>query len=264
MESEIPAKNVEMPFKDLKMQDYSENPREQVKYVGQKSEVRFFDPHDRMDALGLKEMLEAPNTVKWMEDLRMNEKDYIKWMHEKGPAKNRRHFLFTVSGSETKSENVGEAEGFVYFYKGSKESKQAQRLVEEGILKPEELVGKRIMEISYARSPDSPPGRMTGGIMQSCVEVSKIIQRKKDVDPKNILILAYTDPENSLSERVIQEGGFKKIGMVSGYGEGNQTPNNVFRLDWDSLDEKMHSSQSLDALRLALKPRQILQGVARP
>lgn len=66
------------------------------------------------------------------------------------------------------------------------------------------------------------------------------MQRQNDSDPKNILILGYVDPENSLGERAMLESGFKKIGVVGEY-DGDNKPNNAFVLDWDRLHQNIQS-----------------------
>jgi hypothetical protein len=232
----------ESSFDNLKTGDYSQNPREQVRYAGQLSAVRFLDPTDRIDAQKLKQTITNPNVQHWMSDLNMNEADFVAWMQEQGSTPNRRHYLFAVSGSQrTKPEDIGEIQGFIYFYSSSEEKLQAQKLIDAGILTPDDLEQKRLLEISYAKSPDSPPGRITGGIMQSCLEVSKIMQRKSDTDPENILVLAYIDPENTNSIRAVEAAGFDEIGSIASYGD-EIVPNKVFRLNWDKLHKNLQSA----------------------
>ncbi len=231
----------EIRLDNLSPKDYSSNPRRQDRYIGQLSAVRYFDAEDKIDALKLKGIVETPGALKWLVGPKMTDKIYIDWMNEQGQVKNRRHHLFAVSGSEKlKAENVGEVQGYVYFYCGPDEKKQAQLLVKEGLMQSEDLQNKRVIEISYAKSPDAPPGRMVGGIMQSCLKISEIMQRQNDSDPKNILILGYVDPENSLGERAMLESGFKKIGVVGEY-DGDNKPNNAFVLDWDRLHQNIQS-----------------------
>lgn len=230
------------PIEELGIEDYSVSRREQTRYRGQIAAVRYLDPQDRVDALRLKAIITSPAVGKWMKDLKMTDQMYIDWMSERGPAKNRRHHLFAVSASQrSMPKDIGEVQGFVYFYFGSDERKQVRRVVEEGILSSEDIKEKRVLEISYAKSPDAPRGRMVGGVMQSCLEVSKVMQRLRDTAPTNILILAYTDPENELSERVAVESGFVKIGTVSSYSTENK-PNTVFLLDWNRLHSNMQSA----------------------
>ncbi|OGD10384.1 hypothetical protein A2397_03870 [Candidatus Amesbacteria bacterium RIFOXYB1_FULL_44_23] len=232
-------------IEDLKTQDYSARTREQKRYQGQISAVRYLDPHDYVDATKLKATINSPAVQTWMADLNLTDEDYIAWMQEQGEAKNRRHHLFAVSASQrANTENVGEVQGFVYFYSGPEEKQQAQRLVEEGLLTSTDLDQNRLLEISFAKSPDTPPGRMVGGIMQACLEISNRMQRVGDSDPNNIVVLAYIDPENSNSIKAAEAAGFIGIGTVSGYGEDTE-PNKVYKLSWSLLNQKMQS----DALK---------------
>lgn len=162
-------------IENLEEKDYSQKPREQVRYIGQISAVRYFNPSDRIDAIRLKKIINSPKVQHWMRELNLTDKEYIEWMKDQG-------------------------------------------------------AGKNILEISFAKSSDAPSGRMSGGIIQASLQVSKILQRKSDTDPTNILIVAYTDPNNVLSEEILIRSGFKKIGKVDSYRD-EQSPNNVFILD---------------------------------
>jgi hypothetical protein len=231
----------EFHLSDLPEKDYSQNPREQTRFHSQLSAIRYMDPCDQTDALRLKSIIESDKNKEkpWMEDLNLTDRDYQNWMNEKGPGKNRKHHLFAVSGSQKiPPGEIGEIQGFVYFYFGSDEQKQLDRVIKEGIINPRDLIGKRILEISYAKHPKAPPGRMVGGIIQACTEVSRITQQVADNDPTNLIILAYTDPVNSNSEKAAEYAGFTQIGTVSGYGEDN-IPNHVYTLDWKKLDENL-------------------------
>ncbi len=232
---------------NLKTQDYSEKPRKQVRYEGQISAVRYLDPQDRIDATRLREIFTSPAVRPWMEELDLTDQELLALMGEQGPTKNRRYHLFAVSASQkSKPESIGEIQGFVRFYFGPEEREETQVLVEDGLVTKDDLKEKRLLEISFAKSPDTPPGRMVGGIMQACLETSKRMQREKDKDPNNIMVLAYIVPENTNSIRAVEAAGFIDIGTVSHYGKENK-PNKVYKLSWALLHQKMQSDASNDA-----------------
>jgi hypothetical protein len=268
----------EISIEEIQDRDYSNLPREQIKYVGQDFSIRYFDPTDGRDAKRLKQTIESPRVQAWMEDLDMTDQDFLTWMDEKGPGKARRHHLFSVSGSDAANPSLrGETVGFVYFYYGPDEKKQMERVLEEGVLNPEDVHGRRILEVSYAKSPDAPPRMMTGAIQQACLELSRVMQRKGDMDPKNMMIVAYVEDgngaTNDASAKVTEAAGFIQRGVVTGYGERGSTPNRVYTLDWD----KVHQSMQQNALELVQNrisdtahgaldayPRSILYAMAKP
>lgn len=248
-------------FNHLLPQDYSQKPREQVKYVGQSSAIRHLDPTDHIDASRLKAITESPGALQWLVGPEMSEKDYISWMNDQGSGKNRRNHLFAVSASKGlddkfKSDNIGEVIGFIYFYSGVKERQQAQRLVDEGLINQDFLDGKRIFEISSAKHPDAPRGIMVGGRMQACLELSRRIQLNEDIDPNKILILAFIALENNKALKSVEKSGFVRIGIVSGYGS-DQKPCAAYYLNWDKLHKNMWGNAN-EALNKPLKEHSIL------
>ncbi len=235
----------------LPVKDYSNVPGEQKKIIGQTSAIRRFDTGDREDLLRLRDIIKSEKVKKWMDDLNLTHRKIIDWANEwgtntggadeEGPLNS---YIFAVSGSpETViSDEVGEVQGFVYFYRSPDEEVNFARLREKfpGVLpKPDSST----YEISAAAHQEASSHQIASGIRQACIGVDRNIREQNggnetQVEPET-QIVAYIDPRNIKSKRAFEAAGFKRIGRLK-YDAESVTMDYVYILDWQALNKITH------------------------
>jgi len=232
----------ESSINDLEIKDYSESPRIQENIFGQRSSIRFFDPKDREDMRRLKETCNDPKAKKWMDELEeMEDDDFIEWSKEQGKGNS---FLFAIAGEPevVTKEDIGETQGFVYFYSEASEKRRAARLEKEGMLPKGTVKGQTVFEISYATFPDSPPKQVSSALRQACIWINNHAGNvdEDSLEPK-MIVMAFISPENSESRLVLEAAGFEKKGETK-YDKDSEEKDEVYILNWKLLNDKLKES----------------------
>lgn len=233
--------------------DYSNNPREHVSYVGQVAGVRRFDPTDGPDMQRLKQILHSKEVAEYMTDADMPDSDIVEWANDdwqlKGGSKDVLFAITAATGSVdkglTEKDEIGEVEGFVWFYHSGEGRQNFKEVVSKGIVE-EPSRATPFYEISYAKRPDAPPKHIASGVRQACLELFKAGRRKNESDKvlqPQMNIIAYIEPENKSSALVAQASGFEKKGSINlPDDEGKPELNDVYMVNWEKLNEFMHAS----------------------
>lgn len=202
--------------------------------------IRALNPKDAIDFERYQEIDRSPESQKWMIGEEMDEEE-IKEFLASHP---QDIVLYAVSGKKSE----GELEGWVQLLPEGKE--RINRIKKEGVadLSKNHL----ILELSYARyfnpklkTEENEKGLISSGIRQICYLLGLVFNKKDKADQKSqkpmlkpkIDVVAYTDPQNEPSERVLEKSGFKKLGQIK-YEPDDQVFNNFWLLDWGELNSR--------------------------
>ena len=229
----------EYTIDDLEKANYSVSPRSQERMVGQVAALRVIDQTDKKDMSRLKAIDRgAADTM--VGDLRSDSS--LETFAKQGS--DDRGIIFGVSGSSEKAstEEIGELQGWVQFYPD--EPERVVRLMDAGILKAEELNDIPVVEISYAKNPDSASGQIKSAVQQACLKVAQMqaFEVKGGAqDIPSMVITAYVEPSNLASIAVLERCGFDKVGEI-GYDTDSESPDHLYMLNWGKLNQIVHES----------------------
>jgi hypothetical protein len=169
-----------------------------------------------------------PEALKWMEGDIMTKEEILENFSDED------QLLCGVCGEKSK----GKIEGWVQLY--DTETERINRLVDGGLA--DFSKDTQVLEISYARyvDPHLPKenqerGLIPSAVRQICFSVIK--------DRKNIVITAYTNPKNLLSESVLKNAGFIIRGKIF-YDENSPEEDNFWTLDENKLKKILEKKKS--------------------
>lgn len=181
----------------------------------------------------------SPEVQKWMiEDGEAMTKEDIKHIIASHPKK---WLLYAVSGEKS----GGELEGWIQMWSEEEEKDKIIKNQFPADFSEDDL----IIELSYARykDPNLPEekrekGLISSGIRQICYllglqltkEDAETKESKKPLLKPKLSFVAYTNPLNKPSERVLEKSGFKNIGKIK-YEPSSEKEDNFWVLDWDKL-----------------------------
>lgn len=238
-------------IENLPPQDYSTQPREHINYIGQVAGIRKFDPTDRIDMQRLEKITNHKEAMEWMVGGETSEQDILDWAATDWKVKGaNKDALFAITAATpgvekalTVEDEIGEVQGFTWFYYGNDERENFQKVIDKKIVEKPSTADP-IYEISYAKHPDAPPRHIASGIRQACLELFKAGRRKNEspsVEKPKMHILAYIDPNNKNSILVAEASGFERKGSIVLEDEqGNPEENEVYTLNWEKLNNLMH------------------------
>ncbi len=201
--------------------------------------VSILSEKDPSDIEWYKKLDKSPEVQKWMieDGEEMTEED-IKHIIAHHPQK---WLFYAVSGEKSGSE----VEGWIQMWPEEEEIADRIRKKFSADLPKDNL----ILELSYARykDPNIPKekrekGIISSGLRQVCYllglhltgEDAETKAAKKPLLKPKLNIVAYTDPENEPSEKVLEKSGFKIVGKIK-YEPGSGKEDNFWVLDWDKL-----------------------------
>jgi len=203
--------------------------REQLRYVGEKSAIRFFNPQDPEDLRRMGETLKDKSVAAFIEDIgNMSTGDIKNWLTRYKDEKRIENWeiCYLVSGSVgVKPEEFGEVQGFINFYP----EEDSRKFLPEKYKKTKEIV-----EIGYGRYPQSKPGLMSSAIRQACMEINKL--------KGNTVITILVREENNASIKTAEDACFDNYGVINGKDEqGRDERDILFILNWDRLNTRLHT-----------------------
>lgn len=186
--------------------------------------VRLFDIENPSDVERYKEMDKSDYICRWMVGEPMTDKEIKKFLSSHSENKT----LFAAFAEE----GDGKMEGWVQFLP---EDKEKVLRIQKEILAGTPLKNK-VWEISFARyQGDDPASKKKKGLISSAVRQACYFFKKPESE-KETDIIAYTDPDNAPSERVLEKAGFVKMGKIK-YDEDDEKEDNFWILDWDKLND---------------------------
>lgn len=203
--------------------------REQIRYIGEKTALRFFNLKDPRDLKRVEETLADKSVMNFTEGIDdITTKDIKRWLTRYKDKKriNNWEVCYLASGSiGARQEEFGEIQGFINFYPSEDSRKFLPEKYREA---------KQIVEIGYARYPWSKPGQMSSAIRQACMEINKL---KGDM-----VITALIKVENNASIKTIEDSCFDNCGNVQVKNEKGEDENDIlFILNWDKLNTRLHT-----------------------
>jgi hypothetical protein len=206
--------------------------REQLRYIGENTAIRFYDPKDPDDLKRMEETIADKAVINFVEGIKdMDAKDINRWLtryHDKRRTKNW-EVCYMVSGSNAvKPDEVGEVQGFINFYP----DEESRDLLPEKYRDSENVVG-----IGYGRYLKSRPGQISGAIRQACFEVNKMKGMLNGKDIPDMVIIALISQTNNASVKTIEDACFDNQGTVVVDGEKDH----LYVLNWEKLNSKLHS-----------------------
>lgn len=176
-----------------------------VNHDHEKSRIRLVNTKDPEERKRLWEIEKDKNVAKFVEDLSDTEEEMDKFT-----ALNHDYLVLAVSGKEGHVEEVevGKLQGWITVY--NEEKRRLARLFKEGLV-DFHLVGKRILEIGFARHPKAKSGQMASALRQVLV----VLHEAHINDGEHELVVtAYADETNEASVRVLVAAGFVRKGRV--------------------------------------------------
>lgn len=110
--------------------------------------------------------------------------------------------IFALAGASEPASEIGKLQGWVSIYT----DQTVKRRAASALGSPELMTQLSVIEISYAKYPLAPKGQMASGLRQ----VLWHIVAKNPFEPHRPkpLVMAYVDPDNRASSRVLQASGF--------------------------------------------------------
>lgn len=217
--------------------------RKMWRIPGEKAALRWFDPHDAIDMKRLREIDRDSEVNKWMAYPGEGDTpdDKLKMLVE-----NKSTILrFAVVKSEGEADEIGEVQGWVRF------DQNPQRIAKVNQVDPYLLQGKKLIDVTFARYPKSNPGEglISSALRQMSLFVlaeweflkSKTGEDTDNLSPIDMAVIAYVEPDNVVSKRVLEKAGFtKKLDNIV-YSEEEPRPNELWLLDWDKVHKIAHS-----------------------
>lgn len=203
--------------------------REQIRYVGEKSAIRFFNPQDPEDLERMEKTLKDKAVAAFVEDIgNMTAGDIKNWLTRYKDEKRTKDWevCYVVSGSiGVKPEEFGEIQGFVNLYPEENYRKFLPKKYKEA---------KQVVSISYGRYPEGKPGQISGAIRQACMEIDKL---KGDM-----VIALLIEEENNAGIKTAEDACFDNYGAVIGTDEeGKDEKDVLFILNWNRLNTRLHT-----------------------
>lgn len=182
------------------------------RYLGERSEIRFFDSENGEDMRRLRVMVEHREVQEMMDSVRgMSKRDLYDWAEERGAY--GRFYLFAVSGTKEifadDSPEIGKVQGFVYLYAGSDERKIIKRLVKLGLISAGRVGEKKVFEISFAKYPKTLGGQIGSAVRQACLEIRRLDRINEG---SGVFVFCFIDEKNEASIRVAEACGFERRG----------------------------------------------------
>lgn len=186
-----------------------------------------------------KQMDRSPETQTWMIGDEMTNEE----IKEHLDSHSKEVLLYAISGEK----GEGDLEGWVQFLPEEKERIDRIRKLALADLLEDDL----ILELSYAKykDPDLPEerrerGLISSGVRQICYSLglelteqdAEVKESKRPLLKPKLKIVAYTNPVNKPSERVLEKSGFKKLGAIK-YEPDDEKYDNFWMLDWDELSD---------------------------
>jgi hypothetical protein len=209
--------------------------REQLRYVGEKTALRFFNLKDPKDLSRMEETITNNSVKAFVDDLEgMNADDIKKWLIDKrGAADLEWEVCYMVSGSmSVKPEEFGEIQGFINFYP----DEPSRELLPEKYREAKQVIG-----IGYARYPEGRHGQISGAIRQACMEINKL-KGNATMGTPDMVIVALCREDNKASIKTIEDSCFDNYGSVQVKNEeGEDEKDFLFILNWDRLNTRLHT-----------------------
>jgi len=205
---------------------------------GQAAAIRFFDQDSRADYQAIRQILEAKESRRWMD-----EASNISWAdYREGAGKHTQEsFLLAVHDSrEADPGELAQVRGFVNLYSERGEKFRVKRIEQKGFLK--QTKNKRhALEVSFALKPltngiQAGSGLMSSALRQSCLQVRALLGYPKQAD---LVIFAFIDPENEPSKRTLEASGFVRKGEMR-YDSTTSDDSTLYILSWQKLHQKIH------------------------
>jgi RimJ/RimL family protein N-acetyltransferase len=177
-----------------------------------------------------------PNNVDDIEAIERidTQSEVAKWMV--GPALTREDFLeenfYGICGEKDEKG----MEGFVYLY--DIDGELVDRLIEQKLIDSKDA---KILEIRFARCIDSnasPENRKKGLVSSAVRQVCFSLLEKE----KNVVIVAFTNPQNLPSEGVLKNAGFIKKGKIL-YDKESKVEDNFWILDKRELEKVLRKEK---------------------
>jgi len=185
------------------------------------------------------EMDRDPSTLKFMVGEPMTEEDLDSFAVENNdPGKER--IIYAVTSEKSQGKKM---EGWVMLYPEG--AGRIEEVSEKGFYDfPPDA---NVIEVSYARYLDKKVadeekerGLISSALRQVCYtyglideEIISKIKTKKTIAPK-IFFVAYTDPANSSSDRLLDKSLFEKRGQLQ-YDVDSEKLDDFWVLDWEKL-----------------------------
>lgn len=208
--------------------------REQVRYVGEKTALRFFNLKDPEDLNRMEETITNNSVRAFVEGLGgMNADDIKRWLTDKINAVPW-EVCYMVSGSmSVKPEEFGEIQGFINFYP----DEPSRELLPEKYREAKQVIG-----IGYARYPEGRHGQISGAIRQSCMEINKL-KGNATVGTPDMVIVALCREDNKASIKTAEDACFDNYGVINGKDEqGRDEKDILFILNWNRLNTRLHNN----------------------
>jgi len=210
--------------------------QEQLKYIGEKTALRFYNPQNPEDLIRMKSTLVDKGVKKFVEGIdNVSLKDIKNWLERYNDKERIKDWevCYLVSGSSNvKLEEFGEVQGFVNFYP----NEEYRYLLSENYKKTKQVVG-----ISYARYPGAKPGQISGAIRQACIEINKLKGNIEDEEFPKMTIIAFVREDNNASIKTVEDACFKNDGLVVINNDNKVERDFLYILDWKKLNDKLHA-----------------------
>lgn len=238
-------------------------------FEGNTTAIRSINPHDKMDMQRMSAINAANSEFLLGEP--MTDQDLRAWAADK---KGDEGMVFAIVKSNPDDpKDWGEMQGQIYFY--NDEDDRVEDMKKKGIIEGDD---PHVIEISYAKVPETEKGQMDQGLRQACAEFARrdamrdatreqderakfaeqMSKRnldlaastlawqqfdeqmmKKYIKPSTVLT-AYVRPENAPSIKMLEKAGFVKKEMIkyAGFEEDHQD-HLLYVLDWDLLHTRL-------------------------
>jgi len=205
--------------------------------LGQPAAIHFFDPNSQEDLQAMREILRGKQSKKWMDETQqISVTDYQEW----AGAESNTSFLFGVLDARTSDqEQTKFVRGFVYIYSEREEKFRVKRMEKMGFIPPA-VAQRYALEISFAVRPlpdgmQSGSGLMSSAVRQSCLQVQMLLT---SLEPSEVIIFAFVDPENIPAQRTLESSGFIRRGAMK-YDSDSSDETYVYILNWRILKRKI-------------------------
>jgi hypothetical protein len=154
-------------------------------------------------------------------------------------SRNRR--IFALSAACGPKEEIGKLQGWVSVYTGPSVKQRAAQALGE----PELVTRLSVVEISYAKYPLALKGQMASGLRQ----VLGHVVAKNPFEPHRPkpLVLAYVDPDNRASARVLKASGFTLLTTAYSLKDF------VWTLQWKQLRIYPHPPLQMEEINKPLR-----------
>jgi hypothetical protein len=207
------------PIDKLPIQDYSQNPRTEYRFVGQNAAIRQIDHMDRLDMQRVRALQEQQQSDYFMQE-DLSERQLLNWIKDKSPR--QQYLIFGVAGYKSTSytetgektttplpeTEQGELQGWIYIDRFP--SREVKKMVKAGII-PEPIPGQDVLQIQHGKFPGTPDKPTPNGQMASALrQMYGLIGHidyffHKDRIEKQARIRAHIHPDTSLDNLTAEE-----------------------------------------------------------